>query len=297
MLKTILVPLDGSVLAEQALIYAADLSRRVNASLLLVRAAISHTLPGVDGRERKSGAIAEAEAYLSRTAAGLDERGFVCRSLAPFGHAASSIVEAARLADAGLIVMSTHGRTGPGRLVFGSVAEAVVAGSRVPVLVARAWLPPQRQPFLPEQPMLVVPLDGSEFAEAALGPALALANDLSAAVILLRADSGESPESESSDYLASVQSRLYNESPLVHVLTLVRTGEPSQAIDAAVAESNASMVMMATHGRGGLMRSVAGSVAGKVVNRGRAPVVLVRPTSPAPSNEPPSAIQLVPMST
>jgi len=96
MLKTILVPLDDSILAEQALIYAADLSRRAGASLLLVRAAIAHTLPGVDARERKFGAIAEAERYLSRTAARLAARGLACKTMVPFGRAATSIVDTAR---------------------------------------------------------------------------------------------------------------------------------------------------------------------------------------------------------
>jgi nucleotide-binding universal stress UspA family protein len=297
MLRTILIPLDDSVLAEQALIYAADLSRRTGASLLLVRAAISHTLPGVDARERKSGAIAEAELYLTRTAASLTASGLACKTVVPYGHPAASIVETARLTGADLIVMSTHGRTGPGRLVFGSVAQAVVAESPVPVLVARAWLPPHRQPFLPEQPTLVVPLDGSEFAESALSPALALAENLGATLILLRADGEGQPYNESWEYISSVRSRLHTESPMVEVAAEVRTGEPSFAIDAAVAERNASMVVMATHGRGGVLRSVTGSVAGKVLNGGRAPVVLVRPAVRAASEPPLTATELVPTST
>jgi len=194
--------------------------------------------------------------------------------------------------------MSTHGRTGPGRLVFGSVAEGVVSESHVPVLVARAWLPPQRQPLLPERPTLVVPLDGSEFAEAALGTALALAEDLDAMLVLLRA-TDESLDGEALDYLSSVQSRLYHESPMLDIVTQVGAGKPSHVIDAAVAESGASMVVMATHGRGGVLRSVTGSVAGKVVNRGRAPVVLVRPQSMTASLGPLpwDATEVVPAST
>src|ERR1051325_3592825 len=114
MLKKILVPLDGSVLAEQALAYAEELSLPTGATLLLVRTAYSHTLPGVDSRERKDGAIAEATEYLAGTAAALTIRGYDCETLVPYGHPADSIVEEARLSGADLIAMTTHGRTGPG---------------------------------------------------------------------------------------------------------------------------------------------------------------------------------------
>jgi nucleotide-binding universal stress UspA family protein len=238
---------------------------------------MSHTLPGVDARERRSGAIAEAEDYLVRTANALRERGYNVQTLAPYGRPAQSIIETARLTDANLIVLTTHGRTGPGRLVFGSVAEAVVSNSSVPVLIARAWLPPHRQPFLPEQPTIIVPLDGSAFAEAALGPALALADDLGAALVLLRAAGSDAPTSGAWEYLSSVQARLFDDAPMIDVVTQVSDSDPSSAIDAAVVDNNASFVLMATHGRGGLMRSVTGSVAGRVVNQGRTPVVLVRP--------------------
>src|SRR5690242_10793785 len=103
MLKKILVPLDGSPLAEQAISYAAELSVPTGASLLLVRAAYSHTLPGVDPRERKEGAIQEAEEYLSETAAALVERGYPCEVAVPYGHPAESIVEQARLAQVDLV--------------------------------------------------------------------------------------------------------------------------------------------------------------------------------------------------
>jgi nucleotide-binding universal stress UspA family protein len=68
MLKTILVPLDGSGLAERALTYATAIAVRTGAQLLLVRVASSHTLVGIDPRERQLGAIREAESYLQHLA-------------------------------------------------------------------------------------------------------------------------------------------------------------------------------------------------------------------------------------
>jgi nucleotide-binding universal stress UspA family protein len=277
MLKTILVPLDGSALAEAALGYAVQLSIPTGGKLLLVRAAHSHTMPGVDPRERKEGAIFEAEEYLTRTAARLIERGYACEAVVPYGQAAECIVEQARMSDTNLIVMSTHGRTGPGHLLFGSVAEGVVSRSSVPVLVTRAWLPAEPDGLLKDKPLLLVPLDGSSFAEAALQPAVELAEDLGAGLLLVSAQPGESPPMAALEYLTSVEARLHKAHPDVGLDVDARYASPTQAIDDAFRESGASLVIMATHGRSGVVRSVMGSVAGKVVKEGHAPVVLIRP--------------------
>jgi nucleotide-binding universal stress UspA family protein len=91
MLKKILVPLDGSELAERALTYAAVLAEPTRAQLLLVRAAVSHTLAGVDPRERQLGAVQEAESHLQQVATQLRERGFACEIVVRCGHAAESV--------------------------------------------------------------------------------------------------------------------------------------------------------------------------------------------------------------
>src|SRR3954447_18117940 len=114
MLKRILVPLDGSGLAERALTYATAIAETTAAEILLLRVASSHTLPGVDPRERQSGAIDDAQAYLDREVERVTARGFTCQTVVRFGNAAQSIVESARTLQADLIVMTTHGRTGPG---------------------------------------------------------------------------------------------------------------------------------------------------------------------------------------
>ncbi len=292
MLKRILVPLDGSALAEQALSYAAELSLPTGATLLLLRAAYSHTMPGVDGRERKGGAIEEAERYVTEAAEELVARGYACQTLVPYGRPSDSIAEEARVAQADLIVMSTHGRSGVGRLVFGSVAESVVAHSSVPVLVTRAWLPPQRRPFLPENPVFLVPLDGSAFAETALTTAATLAEDFGAAMVLVRAEAPEGPVDEALAYVLDAQARLTQRFPGLSVMTDVRQASPAHAIETAYHDLGASLVVMATHGRGGVARSVAGSVAGKVLKQGRAPLVLVRPLAYAdePRLEPVAAV-------
>src|SRR5579859_1996048 len=124
MLSKILVPLDGSELAERALSDATALSIPTAARLILMRAVVAHTLPGVDARAAQVDALEEADGYLREVAAGLRQRGFECEIATPYGSAPDWILEDASVRHADMIVMSTHSRSGPGRWLVGSVAES-----------------------------------------------------------------------------------------------------------------------------------------------------------------------------
>jgi nucleotide-binding universal stress UspA family protein len=113
-IDTILVPLDGSRVAEAALMPAVDLAREVHAKVVLLRAAEAHPLPMADPVESQ---VAVVSAW--------------------YGAPVASTVEAARFRDADLIVMSSHGRSGVARLVMGSVTERVLRATTVPILVIR----------------------------------------------------------------------------------------------------------------------------------------------------------------
>ena len=133
----VLVPLDGSTLAEAALWKAAEMADGGTVSLL--RAAEAHTLPGADPVDAQVTAVREAEEYLASAAKRLRATGVKnVETHVWYGPPASAIVEAAQAQKADLIVMSTHGRSGLGRLVLGSVAESVLRGTRAPILVVRA---------------------------------------------------------------------------------------------------------------------------------------------------------------
>lgn len=137
--QTVLVPLDGSTLAEAALPMAEEVLRdHPEAMLVLMRATHVTTLPGVDPVSAEVAAVKEAEDYLGQVAARLRQRGIdrIVTSVW-YGAAASSIIEAAEARKADLIIMSTHGRSGLGRLVLGSVAESVLRGTRTPILLVR----------------------------------------------------------------------------------------------------------------------------------------------------------------
>lgn len=144
----ILVPLDGSRFAEAALPKAVELVRNnPDATLILLRAAEATTFPGVDPIAAQVSVVQEAEDYLETVAARLREDGVSgVKTSVWYGAAAPSILEAARIANPDLIMMSTHGRTGIGRLIVGSVAESVLRGTRTPIFLVRVEGTPVETP-------------------------------------------------------------------------------------------------------------------------------------------------------
>jgi nucleotide-binding universal stress UspA family protein len=286
MLNRILVPLDGSELAERALVYADFVARPASAKVLLVRAAMSHTLAGVDGQERRVGAIHEAEEYLAQVKADLTDRGLEVETVVPYGPAAECIADRARLHPTDLIVMSTHGRTGPAHLLFGSVAESVVSRTSVPVMLERAWHPMVRAPRLGPGMSLTLLLDGSPFAEAGVDAATRLALNLGVRLDLVRVIVDPGEVDATGAYLETIREHIAATHPAVQIATTVRFGDnASDEIAHLLAETRPVVVVMATHGRTGLRRSFVGSVAGHVLRHATAPLVLVRPTLPEEQSE------------
>ena len=153
-IKTILVPLDGSVLAEAALQPALDLARDYHAKLVLVRAAEAHTLPMSDPTDAQVEAVRTAEGYLAGARERLGRAGLADVETAVwYGPPAEAIVEAARYRGADLIVMSSHGRSGLERLVLGSVAETVLRSTETPTLLIRPGAALAETPFVPAMEM------------------------------------------------------------------------------------------------------------------------------------------------
>jgi nucleotide-binding universal stress UspA family protein len=147
-LANILVPLDGSTLAERALAKALELVNGSSATtVVLLRAAEATTLPGADPTEAQIAAVQEAETYLEAVAQRLAAQGVQnVQTSVWYGPPAPAIIEAARVRAIDLIVMSTHGRSGLGRLILGSVAESVLRGTHTPILLLRAEEAPIEPP-------------------------------------------------------------------------------------------------------------------------------------------------------
>lgn len=144
MYQRLLVPLDGSGLAEAALAHAEEVAAQFDAEIILLRVVVSpYAIAAPDlvlatAESDMHQLSAQAEEYLKNTANQLRARGLQVRSATCEGPVAEAILEHAEALSADLIVMSTHGRGGVSRWVYGSVADRVLQGSSCPVLLIRA---------------------------------------------------------------------------------------------------------------------------------------------------------------
>ncbi len=136
-INKILVPLDGSPAAEAALPVAVELARASDASLLVLRVASLRFDQEPGPVDARLAPIHEAETYLQTVRERVGSLGGRVATVIWQGSPAAAIVKAVRAYQADMVVMTTHGRTGLEREMFGSVAEAVLRGVTVPVLVVR----------------------------------------------------------------------------------------------------------------------------------------------------------------
>jgi nucleotide-binding universal stress UspA family protein len=274
MIGTVVIPLDGSDLGEKALPYAKAIAGRVGAPLVLLQ---------VVPPDAPAPTVDEARAYLEQQAKPL---GAGVEIDVPLGNPPEEIIAVAERHRDALIVMTTHGRSEIGKWLFGCVAERVVHASTVPVLLIRSGA---AGPKMPPFQSILVPLDGSVLAEAVLPYAVQLAGAVNAEIQLVRVVGvGDAagmlwmmPEvieqlvRESDDYLSVVAKRLREEGRRVTTKTLI--GFPATEILAYEQATRPDLVVMATHGRGGLNRLVFGSIAERVLQAGTAAVLMVRP--------------------
>ena len=299
MFRTVVVPLDGSELAERALPYAVKLAATTNGEVVLARVALApppSRLDGADWEEQQQDAVGEAEAYLARVAENINAPVTV-KTCVPYGRAAHELLDVVRYYAADAVVMAARGRTGLAHLLYGSVAEALLAESPIPVFVVHAR-PGEAQaaPFNLSDARVMVPLDGSTFAEVAVDAAADLLGSKGELVLVSvveppdhveRDEHGrvlayldqqeEARTREAREYLARVANTLTRKQPGLRVQTDVRLGEPHRGIVMAAVDRGADLVVMATHGRTGLRRAVVGSVAGSVLHAIPTPVLLVGP--------------------
>lgn len=301
MIKSVLVPLDGSPFAEQALPWAACLSKVAGAHLELVR--VHDPVPpwtiateGAIAATAVDPTIRDAEEqYLANCAARLVEGGFVgvTRHLLE-GDVVEEIARHAEDNAFGLVVLATHGRGAISRLWLGSVSDALVRRLTVPVLLIR----PAEGTAIPRAEQfrkVFVALDGSAESESAIAPALALADPKHCEVVLLRVvppvpiagDMGMSAAfpiddtltktltDQAESYLQGVAARLRSPRVTVSTRVIVEPGV-AQAVLHEASLAGAELVALATHGARGLRRMVLGSVADKVLRGADRPVLLTR---------------------
>jgi nucleotide-binding universal stress UspA family protein len=297
----ILVPLDGSPLAEQALPCAVTLARGLPAELVLLRAIWipPDILEMLDESTVELNAIvaqleAEANDYLGTLVEHLREAGLSARSVVRRGPAAETILDYATQVNVDQIVMATHGYSGIKHWTHGSVAERVLQAARMPLLLVRVgeqdlagdWQQPARCR------RILVPLDGSAVAEQILPSVVSVARAMRGELILFQVPiahvSGwmtgewylpiqgvlETAEADAEAYLSTTAGRLEGQG--VEVTTATEIGSVASCIVEYAAVNHIDLIAMCTHGRTGLARWALGSVADRVLRAGGKPILLVR---------------------
>jgi nucleotide-binding universal stress UspA family protein len=138
MYQSILVPLDGSKLAEAILPEVEEFISLLKARLHLIMVSHVNVLPGLDPTDAQVKVIHRAQEYLEKLKEQLSAKIIDIELHAPYGDPAEKILEVCLRHDIDLIAMSTHGRSGIGRWLLGSIADKVVRHSEKPVLLLRA---------------------------------------------------------------------------------------------------------------------------------------------------------------
>lgn len=294
MFKRVLIPLDGSQFAEKVLL---ELPRFIEPGKSWVE------LVGVLEIGRYAPAMAEYgplralaelrsqyESYFEQTRQTLQEKGYLVNTAIVEGDAAEAIINSANLCDADLIAMTTHGRSGIARWTLGSIADRVIHNTSLPVLLIHS----QGKALNQDVQRILVPLDGSAFAEMALPYARSLAKEHHATMHLLQAVSPSDveyaitrlPTQSETDramqrrftladtYLGHIAADLRHSG--IQVETEVLFGDPARNIEESADKHAVDLVVISTHGRTGLGRWVHGSVANHVICNTRVPLLVVR---------------------
>jgi nucleotide-binding universal stress UspA family protein len=292
MIKKILLPLDGSSVAQRAVPIAIHMASTAGARLILMHGRAAHptaTSPTFD-IESFALRLRESEAVGVLSDQGRVQIEAVVHDVYGDG-AAEAIRDAAAEQQADLIVMSTHGSGSHGDSTYGSVADQVLCESSIPVVL----VPTMRHGPWPVQApaRILVSLDGSRFAEEVLGPVAEIAATTQADLILLGAiDPASTPaagsmsadasgfEMELHDmraYLDGVANALRASG--LTVQTDAAVGPTASVIDGAAQRRHVDLIAMATHGRSGIARLTLGSVAAATLQRSSIPLFLVRPAA------------------
>jgi nucleotide-binding universal stress UspA family protein len=298
--RSIVVPLDGSLIAEQALPWALTIGRAARSKVRLVLVHESPKIPisveaaryftSMDQAVRKT-----ERNYLREVAGRVRQTEPRISSALLAGPVTDTLTHYVHDSRADLVVMTTHGRGPLQRLWLGSVADHLLRHLEVPVMLIR----PRERGSSAKRPLVIkrtmVPLDGSSLAEAALAPAAMLARLLDMELLLLQVvppllvdippmgprsigfyqEAMTLVQSEAEEYLQAVAKRLGQDGVAARTRVVLGPG-PAGMILAVARHSRVGLVTIATRGHGGIRRLTLGSVADKVVRGVEIPVLVIR---------------------
>lgn len=296
MFRHILVPLDGSRLAESALDTAGWLAGKLGAQLTLIHLIEKNAPSKVHRSERHLVTREEATVYLDEVSrspglAGLSVTTHVHE--VEVSDVARSIFEHSAELAPDLIVMCAHGKGGMRRLLFGVIAQQVITLGKTPVLIVH---PTAETGATGRIGSIIAPIDGDPDHERGLPIASALAKALGcrlrllmvvpkvrnltgsgvAVSIMLPGSTRTELEMRSADAQSYLDRRAEELAKAdIATETEISRGDPALAIMEAVRRASADLVVMGTHGRAGTEAFWEGSVASEVAARIRTPLLLV----------------------
>ncbi|MDQ2858235.1 MAG: universal stress protein [Candidatus Eremiobacteraeota bacterium] len=301
MLERVLVALDGSPTADEALEFAITVSRSYGSELILCsaidRAAAIAAACAPDGVFPSAELVLEeyenaATSLLTEAASRAAAAGVRAKTALLDGRAAAAIVACAKERDARAIVIGTRGKRGLEHLMLGSTAEGVLRLSDVPVFVVRGAAPEAPQPKASTFGRILVAVDDSDASSAAQTLALDLA-------VAARSRVSFCHIVETDDLLGTTETFGYDPRPYfeerhryastltaastqaatergVDADTVVIEGSAANGILEAAVARDADLIAVGTHGRRGFRRLLLGSVAEDLLRRSSVPVVVVR---------------------
>lgn len=299
MFQRILVPLDGSTRAEQAIPFAACIARATGGTVILLR--VSNLVPDLEFRvltlQDTFAAEADLEAakqYLDEISRRNDLANIRTETEAFLGSAAEIILDSAQTNQVDLIVLYSHGYTVPERWSLGSVAQKIVRHSPMPVLLIHEDNPKLAELKADTVHVIraLVTLDGSPFSETVLIPAMQLVAALNAPAQgvfhLVEVVREQQALDKARTYLEAVTDNLNNSSEITPKLQITSSVIASDDVAEAIVKAAESgegtgmsggfdLIAMATHGRGASLRWMLGSVTDRVLHTTRLPILIVRP--------------------
>jgi len=304
MFDHILVPLDGSRLAESVLPHLVALATAFGSRVTLLR--VAEQEPG--GQTRSVDPMdwrisrAQAKAYLDEQASRLVEAGLNPETALLEGQAADRIVEYAHSNDADLILVSSHGRSGLSRWNISSVVQKIILQARTSTMIVRAYQPTIEDLMAQRYRRLLVPLDCSRRAEVSLSPTVTLARAHEAQVMLVHVvhrPEMTCPEPLSDEDRSLVErmternrrgateylERLRERMEIEAETRIVVSDSPSAAPDDLVEAEEADLVVISAHGRSGQAKWPYGSLTIGFIAYGSTPLLIVQDL-PAESIEP-----------
>jgi nucleotide-binding universal stress UspA family protein len=288
--RRILVPLDGSELAEMAMTPAVEMARHMGSEIHCLQVVTGLTLnldPTlnqriINAREQM------ATLYLRSLSGRFSNHNFDIKTATTSGKAAVSIIDYATEHDIDLIVMSSHGQSALRRWVYGNVAIKILRRAPCDTLMVR----PLANKVSSPQKRVMVPLDGSPLSERAMGPALALASAWNLEILLLRVlppiDTDQDPMT-SHDLFNDMEEKI-NEEAMAYLLDIkadqtidslsinaeIATGPPAATIVDTATTNEVDLIVMSSHGSGGVGLWLMGSVSEKVLRKAPCSTLIVR---------------------